>query len=71
MTARSLGHLGYADASRHKFRLIVGGNDLILTGDGAIRVTGTFRAKVNSPLEYKVIDRVSDKAIQTGSFVLR
>ncbi len=33
--------------------------------------SGTFRAKVNSPLEYKVIDRISDKAIQTGSFVLR
>ena len=33
--------------------------------------SGTFRAKVNSLIEYKVIDRISGKAIQTGSFVLR
>lgn len=32
---------------------------------------GTFRAQLYAPLEYKIIDKNSGKAIQTGSFVLR
>jgi len=44
------------------------GTFITWTPEGA---SGTFRAKVNSPLEYRVIDRNSGKAIQAGSFVLR
>jgi FlaG/FlaF family flagellin (archaellin) len=49
-----------------------------MAGGGAKYITwkptdahGTFKAQLYAPLEYKVIDKNSGKAIQTGSFVLR
>jgi FlaG/FlaF family flagellin (archaellin) len=49
-----------------------------IAGGGAKYITwkpngahGTFKAQLYAPLEYKVIDKNSGKAIQTGSFVLR
>ncbi|MDD2474182.1 MULTISPECIES: type IV pilin N-terminal domain-containing protein [unclassified Methanoculleus] len=43
------------------------GRFITWTPDGA---SGTFRAMVNTPLEYSIIDRVSGKTVQTGSIVL-
>ena len=44
------------------------GKFITWTPDGS---SGTFRALINTPLEYTIIDRPSGKAIQSGSFVLR
>lgn len=43
------------------------GRFITWTPDGS---SGTFRAMVNAPLEYTILDRNSGKAIQTGSIAL-